>query len=201
MREAYMSPPSLMDADWKLIIVIHNYLSQGSTEEEALIFQLAQEVVSESLSLNRSIEILSFLYKYVGYLFEQVPEKTKLAKLHLVVVKSLENFSQFKPIKKVPIYDQHLVRPDPDTSLIRIPEDVFTPLFISCSQAIQAFYLHKIQIPPAELARIIYGYLLVFHKFVRDKTVLLHGIKTLWLVFERAEMDARTPDAMVFDYK
>jgi hypothetical protein len=46
MREAYMNPPSLMDADWKLIIVIHNYLTQGSTEEEALIFQLAQEVIS-----------------------------------------------------------------------------------------------------------------------------------------------------------
>jgi hypothetical protein len=32
-----------MDADWKLILVIHNYLTQGSTEEEALIFQLARE--------------------------------------------------------------------------------------------------------------------------------------------------------------
>ncbi len=33
MRDAYMSPPALMDADWKLIIVIHNLLSQSTTEE------------------------------------------------------------------------------------------------------------------------------------------------------------------------
>jgi len=42
MREAYMNPPSLMDADWKLIIVIHNLLSQSNTEGESLVFQLAQ---------------------------------------------------------------------------------------------------------------------------------------------------------------
>ena len=32
MREAYMSPPCLMDADWKLIIVVHNLLSQAKEE-------------------------------------------------------------------------------------------------------------------------------------------------------------------------
>ena len=73
-----MSPPCLMDADWKLIIVVHNLLSQAKEEQEALIFQLAQEVITESLTLNRSVEILSFLYKYIIFLFEQVPEKQKL---------------------------------------------------------------------------------------------------------------------------
>jgi hypothetical protein len=33
MREAYMSPPALMDADWKLIIVITNLLSQSESPE------------------------------------------------------------------------------------------------------------------------------------------------------------------------
>ena len=30
MKDAFMSPPAVMDADWKLVIVIHNYLSQAS---------------------------------------------------------------------------------------------------------------------------------------------------------------------------
>lgn len=41
-----MNPPALMDADWKLIIVIHNFLSQGTTQEELQVFHLAQDVIS-----------------------------------------------------------------------------------------------------------------------------------------------------------
>lgn len=88
MRDAYMSPPAVMDADWKLIVVVQNLLSQGAGEEEALVFQLSQEVMGESLTLNRSIEILSFLFRYVTYLFQQVPDKQKLARLPLVLVKA-----------------------------------------------------------------------------------------------------------------
>lgn len=78
-----------MDSDWKLIIVIHNLLTQATLETENTIFVLAQEVICESLTKNRSIEILTFIYKYVPYLFKQVPDKHKLSKLHSVVSKSL----------------------------------------------------------------------------------------------------------------
>jgi len=31
MTEAYMNPPTLMDPDWKLVIIIYNLLTQAET--------------------------------------------------------------------------------------------------------------------------------------------------------------------------
>lgn len=32
MQETYLNPPALMDADWKLVIFVHNILSEWSNE-------------------------------------------------------------------------------------------------------------------------------------------------------------------------
>lgn len=89
-------------------------------------------------------------------------------------------------MKKVPVYDQHLVQPETDPSIIRINEDIFLPLFKNCSETIQSFYLNKIAIPLNELSKIIYFYITISKKFIRDKSVVLESIKTLWIIFERA---------------
>ena len=81
-------------------------------------------------------------------MFDQVPEKSKLSKLPLILVRSFENFNRFKPIKKVPVYDQHLIKPETDPSIIRINEDQFIPLYTDSSKMIQAFYINKVSIAP-----------------------------------------------------
>jgi len=40
-----------------------------------------------------------------------------------------------------------------------------------------------------DLGKIIHNYIKLFNKFSRDKTILLQGVKTLWIVFERAELN------------
>lgn len=60
-----------MDADWKLIVFMHNILSEWKNQEENLLFKLSQEVIICSLSTNRSIEMLTFVFRYVSYLFDK----------------------------------------------------------------------------------------------------------------------------------
>ena len=93
-----------------------------------------------------------------------------------------ENLNKFDPVKKVPVYDQHLQKPSNDSSLVRVNEDVFVPLFVAESQAIQTFYTYKTAIPPKELAPIVHIYLQTFQKFMRDKQMVAQGIKTIWLL-------------------
>jgi hypothetical protein len=63
---------------------------------------------------------------------------------------------------------------------------VFVPLFVHCSEALQAFYYNKVTIPTPDLAQILHLYLMTFGKFSRDQRVLAEGVRTVWLVFERA---------------
>lgn len=99
------------------------------------------------------------------------------------------------PVKKVPVYDQHLVKPQTDLSLARVTEDVYVPLFMHFSKAIQAFFYNKVPIPGKQLAPIIHLYLKSFMKFKRDKDMANEGIKTLWLIVERAGLkEADLPD-------
>lgn len=55
MQDAFLSPPALMDTDWKLVVFIHNALTQREGEREGLMLALAQEVMGCSLSANRSV--------------------------------------------------------------------------------------------------------------------------------------------------
>lgn len=64
-----------------------------------------------------------------------------------MLVRALENFGRFKPMKKVPVYDQHLVKPESDPSVVRMHEEQFVPLFGDASAAVQAFYLHRVLVP------------------------------------------------------
>lgn len=92
--------------------------------------------------------MLTFLFKYVGELYNREGDRSKLISLNKVIKAAAENLAKFDPVKKVPVYDQHLQKPPSDPSLIRVNEDVFVPLFVSESQAIQTFYTFKTPIPP-----------------------------------------------------
>ena len=89
---------------------------------------------------------------------------------------------KFDPIKKVPVYDQHLVKPVTDPLLIRVNEDIFIPLYVSCSEAIQSVYYNKVHMEIGHLAPIMHLYLSVFNKFSRNVHMLAEGVRTMWLV-------------------
>lgn len=78
-----------MDADWKLVVFLHNVLSSWSSEEEKVVFTLSQEVISCCLGANKSIEMLTFAFRYVGYLFEHSQNKSKLVIVHDIVKSGL----------------------------------------------------------------------------------------------------------------
>lgn len=86
----------------------------------------------------------------------------------------------------MPVYDQHLIKPETDPSVIRINEDQFLPLYADASKMVQSFYMHKVAIPPAELGTILHHHLKISGKFIRDQSVTLQSIKTLWIIFSRA---------------
>ena len=130
--------------------------------------------------------MVSFCFKYTTFLFAQSPDKHKLLPLHQLLKSSMANLVSFDPVKKLPSYDQHLAKPKTDPSLIRVNEDIFLPLFTHASEAIQAYYYHKVEIPIEHLAPILRLYLLTFNKFSRDQKVLADGVRTIWLVLERA---------------
>lgn len=154
-----------------------------------MVSALAQEVIVCSLGANRTAEMTTFAFRYVCMLFGSAEEKGKLVGCSRIVQAGLENIAKLDPVKKVPVYDQYLQKPSADTSLTRVTEDVFVPLFLACSQALQSFYLCKHPIPPAALAPLLYNYTLSFSKFYRDKALVSESIRTLWLIFSRAKLD------------
>lgn len=86
------------------------------------------------------------------------------------------------PVKKVPVYDQHLQKPQADPSLTRVTEDIYVPLFVGACKAIQTFYINKTAIPLANLGPILFLLIQSFRKFFRDPTMIASSIKTLWVV-------------------
>jgi hypothetical protein len=121
-----------------------------------------------------------------------------LAKVPVILTRAFENFNRFKPIKKVPVYDQHLIKPETDPTVIRINEDQFLPLFGDSAKMIQAFYIHRVGIAPQELGQILHLFLTISSKFIRDKSVVHDSIKTLWIVFERADLNEQVPSLMSY---
>jgi hypothetical protein len=109
-----------MDTDWKLVIFVHNILAQRQGEREHVVFLIAQEVMGCSLAGNRSVEMLGFCFKYICFLFGQAQAKEGLAAVQAVLRAGLGNLVKFDPVKKVPVYDQHLLKPTTDAALIRV---------------------------------------------------------------------------------
>jgi hypothetical protein len=75
--------------------------------------------------------------------------------------------------------------------VIRIGEDQFLPLYADASTMLQTFYLQRVPLPPAELATVLHFYLSISNKFIRDKSVATQSIRTLWVVFSRAELSEK----------
>ena len=69
------------------------------------------------------------------------------------------------------------------------------PLFLNFSKAIQTFFYNKVSVPSKQLAPSIHLYLKAFSKFFRDREMANEGIKTLWLIVERAGLkESDLPD-------
>lgn len=60
-----------MDSDFKLVIVLSNYLIKSWSENGSILFSLTKEIIGESLSYNRSVEILNFCFKYICWLWDE----------------------------------------------------------------------------------------------------------------------------------
>jgi hypothetical protein len=102
-------------------------------------------------------------------------------------------------MKKVPVYDQHLVKPETDPTVIRIGEDLFLPLYADASTMLQTFYLNRVPLPSEELAKVLHFYMAISNKFIRDKTVAAKSIHTLWVVFSRAELAEKDLESLQYD--
>ncbi len=113
-----------------------------------------------------------FVFRYIGYLFKEVKDKSKLNELYKLVYAGLQRMMLLDPVRKVPVYDKHLIRPQTDFSLTRVTDDVFVPLFIDCSSALQNFYYHKVYLVPHHIAELLHLYIKVFNKYPKDKKVV-----------------------------
>ena len=64
--------------------------------------------------------MIKFVFRYVVYLFGMTSTQSKLNVVNVVVRAALTNLLTFYPVKKVPVYDQHLLKPPTDPSLIKV---------------------------------------------------------------------------------
>jgi hypothetical protein len=96
--------------------------------------------------------MLNFTFRYISALFNQEGDKNGLVRLNKLLKSALNNLIKFDPVKKVPVYDQQFIKPQTDTSLIRITHDIFIKLFSNSSETLQSFYSNKISLPTKLLA-------------------------------------------------
>jgi hypothetical protein len=83
--------------------------------------------------------------------------------------------------------------------VIRINEDQFLPLYADASRMLQTFYVHKVPLPASELGSVLHYHLTISNKFIRDKTVAAQSIKTLWVVFSRADLNEKWLEFMKYE--
>ena len=76
------------------------------------LFLLTQDALCSCLLKNRSVEMLMFTSKFIHnlVLINEHPEANSLSSSSKLLTHCLTNLQTFKPMKKVPIYDQHLVK-------------------------------------------------------------------------------------------
>lgn len=133
--------------------------------------------------------MMTFIFRYISYLFEKSEELDKLTVVHEIVKAAIDNLHRLDPVRKVPVYDQHLLRPQTDPSLIRVTDEVYVPLFVGCCLAIQSFYSNKVVIDAKDLAPILHSFCLAFKKFSRSPIMVAESIRTIWLMLERSNFD------------
>lgn len=64
---------------------------------------------------------------------------------------------------------------------------------------LQTFYLNRVSLAPGELAKVLHFYLAISNKFIRDKSVGDRSIRTLWVVFCRAELAEKDLESLQYD--
>lgn len=101
-----------MDSDWKLLVIFYRYfcLKSGASESFMNLFLLIQDTICECLTQNSSVELLAFTLKFLCNLIETVPlayHNSSLGRSDKLLKDCLRNLQKFKPIKKVPVYEQN----------------------------------------------------------------------------------------------
>lgn len=145
LENVFCNPPSLLDSDWKFIIVFYRVLSVKSEGNQRQLFLLVQDTICECLSSNRSTDLLAFAIKFIYNLIDTLPKdypNSGLVHSVKLVKKCLDNLSEFKPLKKVPVYDQHLAPEEPN--ILKTSEQNYISLFVFSSKAISAYFLNSV---------------------------------------------------------
>ena len=151
------------------------------------MFLLVQDAICECLSKNRSIEILGFTLKFLLnliYTFGKTdPSSTELKNSSKLLRESLNNLSNFQAMKKVPIYDQHLLKEDPNPDVIKTSEENYLSIFKFASLCIAHLYIKNIPINSSQLASLLFFYFKGLKKIERNKESCKEAIKAVWAVF------------------
>lgn len=106
--------------------------------------------------------------------------------LSQIVERCMSNLNKFKPQKKIPAYDQHLIQSqqkDEESDLMKINEDTFLILFSNAGSSFRKFYLSKTLLTNSVFGQILESYLNLSMKMRRTSEGTLESIKTLWVVF------------------
>ena len=174
-----------MDSDWKILITLYHYLLPYPPEDEHFpSFLLLRDVLSECLSVNRSVDTLLFTVKFMyNLLINFTGEGTGIFQSSKIICECLKNLAKFKPTKKVPVYDQHLVKQDNDINILKTVDENYFHIFIFASKAISSYALRKISLPYGSLASICHFYIEAFDKIKKNKDMTMESIKTIWALF------------------
>ena len=92
-------------------------------------------------------------------------------------------------MKKVPVYDQHLLREDPDPNVIKTSEDNYFDIFRICSSSFALYFINKIPITNEQLAQLLCQYFKSFSKIFKQKESYRDAVKAIWAVFEKLHID------------
>lgn len=72
-------------------------------------------------------------------------------------------------MKKVPVYDQHLVKPDNEPNLFKTSEENYVSMFLSASSSVSSYLMKKIVIKNSILAEILSVYIEAFKKIKKGR--------------------------------
>ena len=115
------NPPTLMDSDWKILVILYRYLNLKAFSVE---FEQIQDNICSCISQNKSVDLLMFTFKFMYNLiftYGEDKEGKAINNSGKLMNECLANLPKFKPIKKVPVYDEHLVKPDDDPNILKTP--------------------------------------------------------------------------------
>ena len=67
-------------------------------------------------------------------------------------------------------------------------------MFLSASSSLSSYLMNKIIIKTNVLAEIVQAYILAFKKIKKGRDPLVEAVKTIWVIFERVEIDGNFAD-------